>query len=467
MLRECFEEGRADKSARTEPPGRFAAARSIAGACLLLILLPLAAGATSPPVAVPTWSEQVAIRETWLEERHAELLAMMRRHQVGMWIIVNEEFHDDPLTEYVAPARPYAGGRDLFVFVDAGPKGLRRVAIAGYAEEQLARFFESPADPKPAKDVLPGLVAEHQPERIALAIGGKRGVTRSLGYDTYHWLVEILGADVAKRFVPAEPLIEEYLETRIAGELPVYANLVAITERMVERALSNEVVHPGVTTVGDLRRFLFDALHEARVGAWFQPDIRVQRRGRPGDLSRGFLAVSPEALVIERGDLLHIDFGISALGLSTDWQKMAYVLPDGETEAPSGLLAALANTNRLQDALCRLARPGKAAGEVYREVMAEMEAASIVAQVYSHPLGAQGHGLGASIDFRSAQRQDTMSSAKTLRPNSWIAIELNTKAPIPEWDGQEVFIMQEDPARLTDEGYRFFRPRQEHFYLIH
>ena len=37
---------------------------------------------------------------------------------------------------------------------------------------------------------------------------------------------------------------------------------------------------------------------------------------------------------------------------------------------------------------------------------------------------------------------------------------------MPEWDGQKVFVMEEDPAWLTETGYRFFRPRQEAFYLI-
>src|ERR1700758_8776 len=69
------------------------------------------------------WSQQIAVREGWLVKRHAMLLDMMRRHKVDMWIVVNEEFHDDPLTEYIAPARPYTGNRDFFVFVDAADKG--------------------------------------------------------------------------------------------------------------------------------------------------------------------------------------------------------------------------------------------------------------------------------------------------------------------------------------------------------
>jgi hypothetical protein len=86
--------------------------------------------------------------------------------------------------------------------------------------------------------------------------------------------------------------------------------------------------------------------------------------------------------------------------------------------------------------------------------------------IYSHPLGNQGHALGASIDFRAARRADTMSPAKRLRLGSYISIELNTRTAVPEWGGQQVFIMQEDPACLTEEGWRFFIPRQEKFYLI-
>jgi len=45
-------------------------------------------------------------------------------------------------------------------------------------------------------------------------------------------------------------------------------------------------------------------------------------------------------------------------------------------------------------------------------------------------------------------------------------MELNTQTPVPEWDNQPVTVMAEDPVYLTDEGWQFFRPRQDAFYLI-
>jgi Xaa-Pro aminopeptidase len=436
----------------------------------LLLTLCLACASARPvpteepePLRLLSWSEQLDVREAWLVKRHEMLLPMMRRHGVGMWIIVNEEFHDDPLTQYVAPPRPYAGNRDVFVFVDAGEQGLRKYALSGYAEESLTRFFESPDEPRNPQKALAELYARHRPSTIALGIGGKRGVTRGLTRDSYAFLAEAMGPEAEARFISAAPLIEEYLDTRIPEELEHYRTLVVLTERVVRRALSPEVVKPGVTRVGDVRRWLYDELGRLGVGTWFQPDLRVQRQGQGNASSRGFLAVAKEDVLIQRGDLLHVDFGLSHMGLHTDWQKMAYVLREGEKDVPEGLKRALANTNALQDALVKASRPGRSSAEVYEAVMAEMKEKGIEAQVYSHPLGNQGHALGASIDFRSAQRKE---EPKLLRAGSYIAIELNTRTPVPEWDGQEVFAMQEDPAYLTDEGWRFFVPRQEAYYLI-
>jgi Xaa-Pro aminopeptidase len=437
----------------------------------LLVLLGCT-GSAQPPeadeagaVTLLSWSGQMDVRDQWLAKRHEMLLPMMRRHGIDMWIVVNEEFHDDPLTEYVAPARPYTGRRDIFVFVDTGESGLRKVAATGYWEENVARFFESPIDPAPAEEVLRGLWEEYRPRAIGLGTGGRRGMTRSLTHDSWLFLADAMGPGAEERFVSAEPLIVEYLATRIPEEFEHYERLVALTEDVTRRALSSEAITPGVTTVGDVRRFMYDAMWDAGVTTWFQPDLRVQRRGMEKVGSRGFLAIAPESTVLEAGDLVHIDFGISYMGLDSDWQKMAYLLMPGETAAPAGLSAALANTNALQDALMlRASRPGRTVGEVYAATMAEMEERGITAQVYSHPLGNQGHGLGPSIDFRSSGSSD--AAAQELVEGAYISIELNTRTAVPEWDDQEVFIMQEDPAYLTAEGWRFFRPRQEALYLI-
>jgi Xaa-Pro dipeptidase len=427
--------------------------------------VPAPAPASAMPKTLP-WSAQIDVREGWLAKHHALLLEMMRKHNISMWIVVNEEFHDDPLTEYVAPARVYTGNRDIFVFVDAGDAGLKKFAVTGYSEESLKKFFETWDDPRPAKEVLKELFEKYQPKTIGLGIGAARGVQRTLTHVSWQFLSDAMGPEATKRFVPVGDLIEDYLATRIPDEFATYEQMVLATEILTHRALSNEVITPGKTTVGDIRRWLYDQIRANYYTTWFQPDVRLQRRGMADQTSRGFLAVPSESLVVQPGDVLHIDFGITYMGLNTDWQKMAYVLRAGETDAPAGLKAAMANTNALQDAVTSNARPGRTGGEVYNLAMEEMKRQGIDAKIYSHPIGAQGHGLGASIDYRAGERA-SMHAERALVNGTYLSVELNARTAVPEWDGQRVFVMMEDDAYLTPEGYKYFRPRQTSWYLIH
>ena len=51
--------------------------------------------------------EQMGVRSAWLKKRFDTLLLpMMRKHGVAMWIVTNEEFHSDAVTESIVPPIP-------------------------------------------------------------------------------------------------------------------------------------------------------------------------------------------------------------------------------------------------------------------------------------------------------------------------------------------------------------------------
>ncbi|HJT67821.1 MAG TPA: M24 family metallopeptidase [Pyrinomonadaceae bacterium] len=413
-----------------------------------------------------TVREQQALRETWLKKRlDTMLLPMMRQQKIDMWIVVNEEFHADPVTAYIAPPLPYVGRRDFFIFADRGGDKLDRIALVRYSEEHLKYFFEVLNPPgKDVADTLRRLVDERKPKRIALNIGGTRGATNGLTHDSYKFLSETLGADYTSRFVSAAPLIVEYMDTRLPEELETYRNAVALTDVLTRRAFSNEVITPGKTTVGDVRWWWLQQVSNLGLDVWFQPDMRIQRQNQETNKTLQFLSVAEESEVIKRGDVIHIDCGLNYMGLSTDWQKMGYVLREGEKEVPEGLKKALTNTNRLQDALFTHIKPGAKGFEVYDATMADMKNLGIEAMIYSHSVGNQGHALGASIDFRRPAAG--APPEPPFREGSYTSIELNTSTPVPEWGGQKVTIMMEDDAYLTKDGMKWFRPRQTAFYVI-
>lgn len=407
--------------------------------------------------------KQMNVRSAWLKKRlDTILLPMMRKHGVSMWIVTNEEFHSDAVTESIVPPIPMVGRRDFFIFFDNG-QTLERFAVVRYEEEQLKKFYTliSPPRDKTA-DTIKKIVEERNPKTIALNMGYGRGQADGITHDAYKFLTETLGKDYESRFVSAGTLVTDYLDTRLPEELEHYQTAVLVTDILTRRAFSNEVITPGKTTVGDVRWWFLQQINNLGLTTWFQPDLRVQRQAKANSNSQQFLAVADESMILERGDLIHIDCGLIYMGLSTDWQKQAYILQKGERDAPTGLKNALKNTNALQDAIFKVARTGMTGAEVYDAAMAEMKRQNIEAMIYSHPIGTQGHGLGASIDFRRALGV----SPERFRLGSYMSIELNTSTIVPEWNNQKITMMAEDDAFMTEKGFEFFRPRQTELYLI-
>src|SRR6185437_898324 len=146
--------------------------------------------------------EQQLVRESWLKKRlDTMLLPMMRQQKIDMWIVVNEEFHADPVTEDIAPPLPYVGRREFFIFADRGGDKLDRIALVRYGEEHLKFFFEVLTPPgREIADTLRRIVQERNPKTIALNMGGTRGASNGITHDAYNYLTETLGHDYASRF---------------------------------------------------------------------------------------------------------------------------------------------------------------------------------------------------------------------------------------------------------------------------
>jgi Xaa-Pro dipeptidase len=440
----------------------------VSSSIILLALVPLSAQNRSDELLpqmpkLLSQRQQMDVREQWLQNRLGSLLLpMMKRHGLEMWIVVNEEFKSDPITEHIVPPIPMVGRRDMFIFIDRGER-LERIAMVRYDEERLKNHYRMvmPARDKFGEE-LRKLVDERNPRTIGLNIGGSRGQQSGLSYDSYRFLAEALGAENEKKFTSAAALLTEFFDTRLPEELEHYRAAVLATDVITRRAFSNEVVTPGRTTAGDVRWWMMQQVNELGLTIWFQPDIRIQRHRAQTETTGPFLSTANESEVIQRGDLIHVDFGLNYMGLSTDWQKHAYVLKAGERSAPAGLTAALKNTNRLQDILFSVARAGMTGTEVYEKTMAEAKRQGIEAMIYSHPIGTHGHGLGPSIDFRG----NIGGGGNKIIPGSYMSIELNTSTAVPEWGGQKVTIMAEDDAVMTPDGYQFIRPRQTELYLI-
>jgi Xaa-Pro aminopeptidase len=171
--------------------------------------------------------------------------------------------------------------------------------------------------------------------------------------------------------------------------------------------------------------------------------------------------------VIERGDVLHCDFGVTAMRLNTDTQHMGYVLRDGETDAPAGLTRALAVGNRLQDIVMAEIGPGRTGNEILASALARMRAEGIDGTVYTHPIGLHGHGAGPLIGLWDYQEGVPGRGDARVIPNMWFSIELQATSPVAEWDGQRVRMALEEDAVLGGDGVPHWPyDRQTRFHLV-
>ena len=422
--------------------------------------------------AMPPLREQAAVQQEWVKARLERVLPpLMRKHDVAMWLVVSREYNEDPVFySLVSPTTFAARRRTIYVLFDRGPElGVERLALGGNSQGGLFTVYRDPASENRELlgdaqwKLLRKLVDERKPKNIAIDISQTHAFADGLSAGEREQLEEALGAENRGKLKRAELLALEYVETRLPEMLPLYRRLQENAHSLIARGFSSEVIKPGVTTNEDVVWWLRQRALEGGFGTWFQPSVRVQKPGKAGV---SFLSEDGPA-VIERGDVLHVDFGLSSMRLNTDTQHMGYVLRSGETGPPAGLAAALEKGKRMQDLLLGRMKPGLTGNAVLSEALADVLDAGIKGTIYTHPIGDHGHGAGPLIGLWDRQQGVPGRGDVPLKPGTWFSIELSAKVPVAEWDGAEVFIGMEEEAHMRPDGkMEWVLGRQERFHLV-
>jgi Xaa-Pro aminopeptidase len=429
--------------------------------------------AAAMPAPLPTVREQDRTRQEWLKLRLERVLPeLLRRHQVGMWIVVCREYNEDPVFfSLVSPSVMAARRRTILVFNDRGAdQGVERLALGGGSNGGLYQVYRDPSVENRELwgqgqwALLRKLIEEKKPARIAINVSQTHAFSDGLSVGEWEQLAAALGPWTS-RTVRSEDLALEYLSIRLPEMLPTYQHLMKVVHALIARAFSSEVVVPGRTTTEDVQWWLRQQVRDLGMGEWFPPSVAVQRPGLPPNAFTATADRSP--VVIQRGDHLHTDFGVKAMGLATDTQHVGYVLKPGETDAPAGLRQALVNSNRLQDLLVERMKPGRTGNEVLLDTLAAMKEGGIDGTVYTHPVGDHGHGAGPLIGLWDRQEPVPGRGESRILPSTWFSIELQATTPAPEWGGQGVRSAQEEDVVVDADGkVSWVLERQTRYHLV-
>jgi hypothetical protein len=443
----------------------------LASVALLIATTPLRSQSQAPVRPLGTLHEQAQLQQLWLQQRLETVLPqLMREQNIEMWVVSMREYNEDPVFPALVSATTFAARRrTIYIFHDRGPDaGVDRIALGGSSQGGLYEAMRGAlvtGDGRPEEltgenqwNALAALVRERNPRNIAVNMSNIHAFSDGLTAAEWEQMREALGPDLTNRVVRAELLPLNLLYLRVPGMYPVFRKMQELVWDLIGTAFSNEVVMPRVTTTDDVAWWMRQRINDMGLQTWFHPSVDVQRFG-------GVESDGPT--VIQRGDVLHCDIGITALGLNTDTQHLGYVLHDYETDAPEGLKAALRNGNRLQDILLAEMHPGRTGTEALLAALAQMREEGINGTIYTHPVGDNGHAAGPLIGRWDNQNGVPGRGDVPLRGPSWYAIELQATTPVPEWENQPVRMAMEEDAELTADGtMHWILAQQTEFHLV-
>ena len=401
-------------------------------------------------------------RQIRLDKFEQVLPGAMRAHGIDLWIVAMKENAPEPLWNDLG--RGYVTGIGYYVFSDRGDR-VERVALgpSGHLIEQSGAY-----DRFGDASELAAYVKARDPKRIGVNMSEAMGAADGLSATLHQHLKATLGEPYASRLVSAETLVSDFRARRVAAEVVAFGEAAGLAIQLTERALSNEVIRPGVTTLEDVAWWLQDRLLERGLGSAFDmPSVYVTG-------PEGIAAVSTDR-IIARGDVLMIDWGVELMNMATDVKRVAYVLRDGETMPPPSIQRAFDRALAVRPVLRRVLRPGRTAADTMTAMDEALRAAGYgviefnrpnaddrTDVVYGfHPVGNDGHDVGASMT-NWQPRQRTF----TLRTMQMFAFEYFAYTPIPEWHGRKLRIPIEDDAILLEDGVQFLHPANHRLLVV-
>ncbi len=363
---------------------------------------------------------------------------VMRDNEIDMWIHMMRG--DDPL-EFELGANP-----GVFIFTDRGGDRIERAVLSGRGDRELYDIFGSESD-------IAQFVAERDPRRIAVNYNEDRSSFSTISPADYTKLVTSLGDTYAKRIVPADYLIADFLAGRGMAEIALLGRLCMMSAEIIEEEF--ERIVPGVTALSDLS------------GNIFVRDLDGNEENNTD-------------YVIQRGDLIGILHGASMMDFSEHNGGIGYVLREGETELPTEVKNIWEHALITREIFRKNIKAGLTGGKTLEILIDKLEEAGyIYIDEDRYDTNADPEKTQVHIDFHALGRLISQAEAPRISPSGWgrdlkiplyhtFALEYMIHMPVPEWGrGKHLYICLHDGAVVTERGVEFPYPLDQGIRTIH
>ncbi|KAH8885801.1 xaa-Pro aminopeptidase family enzyme [Thozetella sp. PMI_491] len=398
---------------------------------------------------LPSLREQAELQDDWTKQRREDIPRILQKYGVDAWLVSQREYAEETVFWSLKSARQFSARRRSTLLFFANASG------------DASSYTWIDNTPKLWTE-LRAILEKEQPKTIVVDTHPQIAFSSGLHAGELDAIKEGLGPEWASRFT-SEPLVAvEYIATQLPDRAAWYRRLQSTAWAMISEAFSERVITPGRTTTSDVEWWLREKIQQMNYTTWFHPSVTII------DGDRRFVLEHEDRDVINYGDFLHTDFGVTALGLNTDTQHLGYVLYPGETEeeVPEGLKAGLKKGNRLQDIVKSNMKIGKTGNDILTASLDQMHQEGIEGKIYSHPIGDFGHAAGTLIGMTNLQDEVPVLGDLPLLPNMYYSVELLVEHFVPEWNATLQFPLEEDIQHVGGDQWVWAYGRQETFHVI-
>ncbi len=380
-----------------------------------------------------------------VREKIIQAGALLEELDLDMWLVFARE-----TSLQADPVMPLVVGDDatwasFFAFTRGGDA----VALVGNFDEDIfrrsGRFTEVQTYTQAAKQEIAGLLRRFDPSKIALNYSTSDSASDGLTHGMYLLLQEYLAdTPYRDRLISAEKFCSRLRSRKTETEI----------ERLsVAAEMANDVWQEieGKVSIGmseiEVARMIDARIHDAGGVPSFETIVNAGDKTNPGH-------GHPTDAVLEKGDLLHVDFGVRYDDFCSDIQRLLYFRRPGEKQPPAELTEAFGLVNGIIETSSRRCLPGTKGYEVDDEARRMLVDNGF--PEYQHALG---HQLGRAVHDGGGligPRWERYGVTPTIELEEGNVFTLELEIILP---GIGCVGLEED-IRITKDGGRFLCPRQ-------
>jgi Xaa-Pro aminopeptidase len=390
-----------------------------------------------------------------IHEKLDQAPAILREQAVDVWLTLVREtlLTKDPCLDLIAGT--YCAWQSAFLISANG----ERIAVVGRFDapnlRELGTYGEVVAYDESLAPHLLEAIERLDPRSIALNYSTSDPAADGLTHGLWLTLQETLaGTPYTDRLVSSEAVVNALRGRKSPEEVRRIRAAVADTEEIFERVTAT--IEPGQSEL-EIAAVMQDEVAKRSLGyAWGEDHCPAVNAGPDKDLGHS----APSELRLQRGQLLHVDFGVSRDDYASDLQRVWYALDAGETEPPADVVRAWDALWSSVDAGVDVLKPGAVGADVDAAARKTLVAAGFPEPMYAlgHQLGRAAHDGGTLL----GPRWDRYGTAPdgVVEDGNVFTLEYGTAVP-----GRGYIGLEED-VLVTSTGVEWLSTPQRELWLV-